>query len=153
MFVSHLILSDPLSPIIENLKMYDKISEKYFVDLILKKNKIKGQHSTSDNLVDIITFAKTSKYCMLDLSCPLTTDCTEPSLQICISHKVFIYIVTQLKHWFSRPYTFSSESNLLVYNCKLFASLTMLKSLTMCITTNCGKFFKKWRYKTTLPVS
>ena len=119
MLVSHLILCDPLSSIIENLKMYDKISEKYFVDLILKK-KIKGQHSISDNLVDIITFAKTSKYCMSHLSCPLTTDCTEPSLQICISHKVFIFIVTQLKHWFSRPYTFSSESNLLVYNCKLF---------------------------------
>ena len=31
------------------------------------------------------------------------------------------------------------------------ASLTMLKPLTMWITTNCGKFFKRWEYQTTLP--
>ena len=29
----------------------------------------------------------------------------------------------------------------------------MPKSLTVCITTNCGKFFKRWEYKTTLPAS
>ena len=33
------------------------------------------------------------------------------------------------------------------------ASLTMLKPLTVWITTNCGKFFKRWEYHTTLPVS
>jgi len=32
-----------------------------------------------------------------------------------------------------------------------FASLTMLKSFTMWITTNCGKFLKIWKYQTTLP--
>ena len=31
------------------------------------------------------------------------------------------------------------------------ASLTTLKPLTMWITTNCGKFFKRWEYQTTLP--
>ena len=31
-------------------------------------------------------------------------------------------------------------------------SLTMLKPLTMWITTNCGKFLKRWEYQTTLPV-
>ena len=31
------------------------------------------------------------------------------------------------------------------------ASLTMLKHL--CITTNCEKFLKKWKYLTTLPTS
>ena len=30
------------------------------------------------------------------------------------------------------------------------ASLTMLKLLTVWITTNCGKFFKRWEYQTTL---
>ena len=30
------------------------------------------------------------------------------------------------------------------------ASLTMLKPLTVWITTNCGKFFKRWEYHTTL---
>ena len=30
-----------------------------------------------------------------------------------------------------------------------FASLTMLKSFTMWITTNCGKFLKRWEYQTT----
>ena len=29
----------------------------------------------------------------------------------------------------------------------------MLKSLTVWITTNCGKFFKRWEYQTTLPAS
>ena len=33
------------------------------------------------------------------------------------------------------------------------ASLTVLKSLTVGITTNCGKFLKRWDYQTTLPVS
>ena len=29
------------------------------------------------------------------------------------------------------------------------ASLTMLKPLTVWITANCGKFFKRWEYQTT----
>ena len=33
------------------------------------------------------------------------------------------------------------------------ASLTTPKSLTVWITTNCGKFFKRWEYQTTLPAS
>ena len=33
------------------------------------------------------------------------------------------------------------------------ASRTMLKTLTMWVTTNCGKFLKSWEYQTTLPVS
>ena len=33
------------------------------------------------------------------------------------------------------------------------ASLTVLKPLTVWITTNCVKFFKRWEYQTTLPVS
>ena len=33
------------------------------------------------------------------------------------------------------------------------ASLTMLKPLTIWITTNCRKFLKRWEYQTTLPVS
>ena len=33
------------------------------------------------------------------------------------------------------------------------ASLTMVKSLTMWITTNYRKFLKRWEYHTTLPVS
>ena len=31
------------------------------------------------------------------------------------------------------------------------ASLTTLKTLTVWITMNCGKFFKRWEYQTTLP--
>ena len=34
-----------------------------------------------------------------------------------------------------------------------YASLTMLKPSTMYITTNCGKFFKRWEYQTILPTS
>ena len=33
------------------------------------------------------------------------------------------------------------------------ALLTMLKPLTVWITTNCAKFFKRWEYQTTLPAS
>ena len=33
------------------------------------------------------------------------------------------------------------------------ASLTTLKPLTVWITTNCGKFLKRWDYQTTLPAS
>ena len=33
------------------------------------------------------------------------------------------------------------------------ASLTMLTPLTVWITTNCGKFLKRWKYQTTLPAS
>ena len=33
------------------------------------------------------------------------------------------------------------------------ASLTTLKPLTVCITTDCGKFLKRWEYQTTLPAS
>ena len=33
------------------------------------------------------------------------------------------------------------------------ALLTMPKSLTMWITTNYGKFWKRWEYQTTLPAS
>ena len=34
-----------------------------------------------------------------------------------------------------------------------FVLLTMLKPLTMQITKNCGKFFKRWEYQTTWPAS
>ena len=33
------------------------------------------------------------------------------------------------------------------------ALLTMPKPLAVWITTNCGKFFKRWEYQTTLPAS
>ena len=33
------------------------------------------------------------------------------------------------------------------------ALLTMIKPLTVCVTTNCGKFIKRWEYQTTLPAS
>ena len=38
-------------------------------------------------------------------------------------------------------------------NISTSASLITLKPLTVWITTNCGKFFKRWEYQTTLPVS
>ena len=34
-----------------------------------------------------------------------------------------------------------------------FHTLTVLKPLTVWITTNCGKFFKRWENQTTLPAS
>ena len=33
------------------------------------------------------------------------------------------------------------------------ALLSMPKPLTVCITINCGKFFKRWEYQTTWPAS
>ena len=38
-------------------------------------------------------------------------------------------------------------------NPSICASLTTLNPLTVWITTNCGKFFKRWEYQTTLPAS
>ena len=35
----------------------------------------------------------------------------------------------------------------------IFALLTMPKSLTVWITVNCGKFWKRWKYQTTWPAS
>ena len=34
-----------------------------------------------------------------------------------------------------------------------FCFMTTLKPLTVWITTNCGKFLKRWGYQTNLPVS
>ena len=34
-----------------------------------------------------------------------------------------------------------------------FCFIDNAKPLTMCITTNCGKFLKRWEYQTTLPAS
>ena len=34
-----------------------------------------------------------------------------------------------------------------------YALLTIPKPLTVWITTNCGKFLKRWEYQTTLPIS
>ena len=36
---------------------------------------------------------------------------------------------------------------------KTSALLTMPKPSAMCITINCGKFFKRWEYQTTWPAS
>ena len=38
-------------------------------------------------------------------------------------------------------------------NTSISALLTMQKPLTVWITTNCGKFLKRWEYQTTLPAS
>ena len=34
-----------------------------------------------------------------------------------------------------------------------YPSLTLLKSLAVCITVNCGIFIKRWEYQTTIPAS
>ena len=44
----------------------------------------------------------------------------------------------------------ANEFQIYVY---IYASLTTLKHLTVWTTTNCGKFFKRWEYQTTLPAS
>ena len=38
-----------------------------------------------------------------------------------------------------------------MYKASTSASLTMLKSLTLWITANCGKLLERWQYQTTLP--
>ena len=44
----------------------------------------------------------------------------------------------------------AKESQKNIYFCFF---LTMLKPLIVWITTNCGKFFKRWEYQTTWPAS
>ena len=45
------------------------------------------------------------------------------------------------------------KSKVIPEKASTFASLTTLTPLTVWITTNCGKFLKRWEYKTTLPAS
>ena len=47
-------------------------------------------------------------------------------------------------------YHWKSESS---RKTSIFSLLTMPKSLTVWITTNCGKFLRRWEYKTTLTAS
>ena len=47
--------------------------------------------------------------------------------------------------WWKKAREFQKKSS--------FASSTMLKPLTVWIMINCGKFFKRWEYQTTLPAS
>ena len=46
-------------------------------------------------------------------------------------------------HWISKKLVSSKKTS-------IFASLAMLKALTVWIMTNCGKFFKRWEYQTIL---
>ena len=47
----------------------------------------------------------------------------------------------------------SSKKQEISRNTSISALLTMPKPLTVQITTNCRKFWKRWEYQTTLPVS
>ena len=49
-------------------------------------------------------------------------------------------------HWITKKKKSSGKTS-------TSALLTMLKPSTVWITTNCGKFFKRWEYQTTLPAS
>ena len=47
----------------------------------------------------------------------------------------------------------SSENQESSRKTSISALLTMPEPLTVWITTNCGKFFKRWEYQTTVPAS
>ena len=47
----------------------------------------------------------------------------------------------------------SSENQEKSSKTSISVSLTMPKPLTVWITTNCGKFLKRWEYQTTFPAS
>ena len=49
--------------------------------------------------------------------------------------------------------TIYDTSHLTTVETSTSALVTMPKPLTMWITTNCGKFFKRWEYQTTWPAS
>ena len=53
-------------------------------------------------------------------------------------------------HWIIKKKQKNQES---FRKTSISASLTTPKSLTVWITTNCGKFFNRWEYQTTLPAS
>ena len=50
-------------------------------------------------------------------------------------------------------FTGSSKKQENIRKTSTSALLTMPKPLTVWITTNCGKFFKRWEYQTTQPAS
>ena len=47
----------------------------------------------------------------------------------------------------------SSKKQESFWKTSISALLTMLKPLTVWITINCGKFWKRWEYQTTWPAS
>ena len=56
--------------------------------------------------------------------------------------------------WFKLPTSAgSSKKQESSRKTSMFTLLTMPKPLTVWITTNCGKFFKRWEYHTTWPAS
>ena len=63
---------------------------------------------------------------------------------------ISFYIVTEIKLPTSARSSKKQESS---RKTSIFALLTMPKPLTVWITTNCGKFFKRWEYQTTSPAS
>ena len=58
-------------------------------------------------------------------------------------------------HWLSQPWFKSVVFQWFLRSRiqSFSAFLTTSKPLTVCITTNCGKFLERWEYKTTLPAS
>ena len=50
---------------------------------------------------------------------------------------------------------FNTKPRFVIENCKkkIYFYFDYAKLLYLCITTNCGKFLKRWKYQTTLPAS
>ena len=60
---------------------------------------------------------------------------------------------TSIKTCLSKKFAGSLKKQESSRKTSIFALLTMPKPLTVWITTNCGKFFKRWECQTTWPVS
>ena len=68
------------------------------------------------------------------------------------------YCFLQNQTFLSSPVTATTEycfcfGSVSSFKTSISALLTMPKPLTVWITTNCGKFFKRWEYQTTWPIS
>ena len=85
-----------------------------------------------------------SKSCKLDFSNMWTENFQMYNLDLEKAQEPEIKLPTLLDH---------RETKRIPEKTSTSASLTMLKRLTMWITTNCGKSFKRWEYQTALPVS
>ena len=69
-----------------------------------------------------------------------------PSGDIVLKAALFLYFLDQISQFNSCYFGDTRKTS-------LSALLTMPKPLTVWITINCGKFWKRWEYKTTWPAS
>ena len=103
----------------------------------------KGNAEECSNYCTVALISHTSKVMLKILQARLQQhmNCELPDVQAGFRKGIGIRYQISNIHWIIEKRTFRKTST--------SALLTMSQPWTMCITTNCGKFFKRWEYQTT----